>query len=120
MDKKRLLELAGMDEPDHAGMDMPPKEAGETGEMGEEDPVDTVSLDTPLFIRLLEWAREDSKNDMQLHKVAENLVALSQEGGSLSMENYDAAIEGTEDMNGDEEMAPMDDEMNSDEPMPRM
>jgi len=54
--------------------------------------LDTVLVDIPLLIRLLEWAHEDAKNDMQLHKVAENLITLSEEGKSLSMEDYTAAI----------------------------
>jgi len=106
IDRKRLLELAGMEDPDFAGMDAPPEDAGM------EDTVDSVAMDVPLFIRLLEWSREDSQNDMQLHKVAENLVALSQEaGGSLSMDDYEAAIAGTEDMAGEEKSAmPMRDD----------
>jgi hypothetical protein len=34
------------------------------------NPKDIIKLDVPLFIRLLEYAREDAKSDMDLHKVA--------------------------------------------------
>ena len=35
----------------------------------EVDEKDTVTLDIPLMIRVLEYAREDAKTDMDLHKV---------------------------------------------------
>ena len=105
MDRKRLMELAGMEDPDYSGMDAE-MGAGEMG-AGESDPVDTVTVDIPLFIRLLEWAKEDSQNDMQLHKVAENMVNLSQEVESLSMESYEDAIAGVEEMASGDEMPAM-------------
>lgn len=58
-----------------------------------ENPVDTITLDVPLMIRLLEYAREDAKTDMDLHKVAENLVQLSKEGRLLDMTDYNSIIE---------------------------
>lgn len=56
------------------------------------DDVDTVTMDIPLMIRLFEYAREDAQTDMDLHNVAENLISLSKEIGTLSMEQYDAII----------------------------
>ena len=107
MDKNRLLELAGMD--------APPEEASV------ENSVDSVEMEIPLFIRLLEWAHEDAQNDMQIHKVSENLIDLSKEGMTLSMDDYEAAIAGVEEMNGEEmngeEEPPT---MNDEEPMPGM
>ena len=50
---------------------------------------DVVSVDVPLLIRLLEYAREDAKTDMDLHDVTERLIALSQEGNTLTMQDYD-------------------------------
>lgn len=49
---------------------------------------DVIKVDVPLLIRLLEYAREDAKTDMDLHNVAERLIALSQEGRTLSMSDY--------------------------------
>jgi hypothetical protein len=111
MEKRRLMELAGMQDPDYSGRDaeMGGEMDGEMG-AGESNPVDTVTVDIPLFIRLLEWAKEDSQNDMQLHKVAENLTNLSQEGESLSMESYEDAIAGVEEMAGGEEEPAMGDQ----------
>lgn len=58
----------------------------------EDNPTDIVSLDVPLLIRLLEYAREDAKTDMDLHHVAEKLIALSDEGRTLTMQDYDTVI----------------------------
>lgn len=58
----------------------------------EEDIVDTVTLDVPLFIRLLEFAKEDAADDMALHDVAEKTIALNKQKGILSMEDYDTLV----------------------------
>ena len=52
------------------------------------NPKDVIKLDVPLFIRLLEYAREDAKTDMDLHDVAENIIGMSSEGRVLSMNDY--------------------------------
>ena len=56
------------------------------------NPSDKVTLDVPLFIRLLEYAREDAKTDMDLHNVAEKAVAASKTGKTLTMTDYDALV----------------------------
>jgi hypothetical protein len=56
------------------------------------NPTDKISLDVPLFIRLLEYAREDAKSDMDLHNVAEKAIALSQSGMTLSMNDYESIV----------------------------
>jgi len=56
------------------------------------NPSDNVKLDIPLLIRLLEYAREDAKDDMDLHRIATNLVELSKSGKTLSMQDYENAI----------------------------
>lgn len=61
------------------------------------NPEDTVSLDIPLLIRLLEYSREDAKTDMDLHNVAERLITLSAGGRTLSMNDYDTIIPGSSD-----------------------
>ena len=60
------------------------------------NPKDTITLDVPLFIRLLEYAREDAKTDMDLHNVAERAINLSTEGECLGMQNYDSLVGQTE------------------------
>ena len=53
--------------------------------------MDIVQLDVPLFIRLLELAREDVKQDADLHDVAEAVVKLSQQG-PVTMAAYDQIV----------------------------
>jgi hypothetical protein len=61
------------------------------------NPKDTIIVDVPLFIRLLEYAREDAKTDMDLHNVAENIIDLSEEEEVLTMDNYNAIVGTTEE-----------------------
>lgn len=67
------------------------------------DPTDTITTDVPLLIRLLEYAREDAKTDMDLHNVTENLIKYSKLHDVLTMDQYDqivaAAHGGNEDPN---------------------
>ena len=58
----------------------------------EGDVVDTVTLDIPLFIRMLEYAKEDAQTDMDLHDVAEKAIALNKSKEMLSMEDYNTII----------------------------
>ena len=62
----------------------------------EEDVVDTITMDVPLFIRMLEYAREDASTDMDLHDVAENAISLNKGKEYLSMEDYNQIIGTTE------------------------
>ena len=57
-----------------------------------ENPIDTIIMDVPLFIRMLEYAREDASTDMDLHDVAEKATELSAQGEPLTMENYNDLI----------------------------
>ena len=57
------------------------------------DAVDTITVDIPLMIRLLELAREDVKDDMELHKITERLIEIRSKG-TLSMEDYDFIANG--------------------------
>lgn len=52
---------------------------------------DIVKMDVPLFIRLLELAREDVKQDADLHDVAEAVIKLSQDG-IVTMADYDHIV----------------------------
>ena len=51
------------------------------------DKKDTVTLDIPLLIRVLELAREDIKSDMDLHRVVEKLINIRTKG-MLTMKDY--------------------------------
>jgi hypothetical protein len=54
---------------------------------------DTISLTVPLFIRMLEYAKEDAKTDMDLHKATERILELSDGDDTLDMDSYDEIIE---------------------------
>jgi hypothetical protein len=76
-------------------------------EAKEEDKVDTITMDVPLFIRILEYSREDAAEDMDLHDVTEKAISLGKERGILQMEDYDEIVGAAEDapkseMNEDE------------------
>jgi hypothetical protein len=62
------------------------------------NPRDTITLDVPLFIRLLEYAREDAQADMDLHNVAENAIGLALSGKVLTMKDYDMIVGSPEDI----------------------
>lgn len=49
------------------------------------NPPDIISMDVPLFIRMLEWAKEDAQTDMQLHSAVEKILHLNK---TLSMAEY--------------------------------
>jgi hypothetical protein len=62
------------------------------------NPKDIISVDVPLFIRLLEYAREDAQTDMDLHDVAENIISLAASGKTLTMDDYSSIIGSQEDI----------------------
>ena len=63
----------------------------------QEDAVDTITMDVPLFIRMLEYAREDAQEDVDLHDVTEKANLLGKERGILQMEDYNEIVGTTED-----------------------
>lgn len=64
----------------------------ETGEA--ENPTDKITMDVPLFLRMMEYAKEDAKTDMDLHDVTERAIKLMQGHDWLCMENYDELVGG--------------------------
>ena len=62
-----------------------------------ENEEDVIHLNVPLMVRLLEYAREESEGDVDLHLVAERLIQLSEEGDVLEMENYEEIVPPKED-----------------------
>jgi len=68
------------------------------------NPVDTVTMDVPLMIRMFEYAREEAKSDMDLHDVAEKLIALGTGGSTLTMDNYEDIVSNVENGIEDHEM----------------
>jgi hypothetical protein len=67
----------------------------------ETNPEDKVTLDIPLFIRLLEYAREDAQADVDLHYLADNAIRLSAEGETLNMDHYDQIVKKDENKSAD-------------------
>jgi hypothetical protein len=64
--------------------------------------MDTIKINVPAFIRLIELAREEVKNDADLHDMAEIVVKLSQKDGVVTMDHYNTIVkymktQGTED-----------------------
>jgi len=62
------------------------------------NPRDIITVDVPLFIRLLEYAREDAQTDMDLHDLTENIISLSASDKILSMDDYSTIIGSQEDI----------------------
>jgi hypothetical protein len=58
----------------------------------EENPIDIISVDVPLFIRMLEFAREDASTDMDLHDLAQKAIKMSSKGEPLTMMHYDELV----------------------------
>jgi len=67
-----------------------------------EDIPDIIAVDVPLFIRLLEFAREDAGDDMDLHEVAERAIEAVKMRGVLSMDDYETLVPPKEEL--DEKM----------------
>jgi hypothetical protein len=59
-----------------------------------DDHADTVTIDIPLIIRLLEYAREDAHSDVDLHDVTENLIRLGLDDKVLTMDDYESIVGG--------------------------
>ena len=65
-------------------------------EAKKEDAVDTITMDVPLFLRILEYSREDAQKDIDLHDVTDKAISLGKERGILSMEDYEEIVGDTE------------------------
>jgi len=60
--------------------------------VNEKNPIDTVRMDIPLLIRVMEFAKEDAKTDMDLHSAAENMIELSKSDRVLNMNDYNNIV----------------------------
>lgn len=68
------------------------------------NPQDTITMDVPLFIRALEYAKEDAKTDMDLHNATEKALSVSEGGKTLTMADYNSIFSNTESINEDDYM----------------
>lgn len=55
--------------------------------------MNTITMTVPLFIRMLEFAKEDAKTDMELHKATENALTLLLSNKILDMSHYDTIVD---------------------------
>ena len=67
------------------------------------DKKDTITLNIPLMIRMLELAREDVKDDMELHRITERLIDIRNKG-VLTMDDYNFISGLKEEFEIDDEM----------------
>ena len=75
----------------------------EEGEEDKDNPVDVVKMDIPLFIRMLEFAREDAVDDEQLHAVTERITKMAAEGDIITMAEYDKIVGASTEENQSED-----------------
>lgn len=52
-----------------------------------------IRLDVPLMIKLLEYAKDDAKTDIELHQMAERMMELCEYGEVLEMDDYGDIVE---------------------------
>jgi hypothetical protein len=69
--------------------------------------IDVIKVNAPLMLRLLELAREEIKNDMDLHDVVEIITRISQERVA-TMDDYDSIVGFMKSQGNDEDEAPED------------
>ena len=65
--------------------------------------IDVIKINVPTFIRLMELAREDIKNDMDIHDVAEIVTKISQER-LVTMDDYDSIVEFMKHQGNDDDL----------------
>ena len=84
-------------------MEDPTAVVGMEQEPQDGNPPDAITLNIPLLVRLLEYAKEDAEDDMALHRVAEQLTKLAADGKTLTMDDYDDIVCNPEDCQDDAE-----------------
>jgi hypothetical protein len=75
-----------------------------------ENPEDIIKMDVPLFIRMLEYAREDASTDIDLHDIAEKAIGLSSEDKVLTMADYEFIVGDMESLDEDLDLGHQDNE----------
>lgn len=61
------------------------------------DTIDVVKMDIPFLIRLLEWAHEDAKTDVEIHSIVTRILEASKGGEvTIDMEHYKSIVEKNE------------------------
>jgi hypothetical protein len=65
--------------------------------------IDVIKIDVPTFLRLLELAREDVKEDPDLHDITQKVTAISQER-VVTMADYKDIVSFMKKQGSDEEI----------------
>jgi len=66
-----------------------PFEKAEVPPAPETDPMDLVTMDIPLLIRLFELMHETVEDDVEIHKIATRILGVSKQSlEPLTMEHY--------------------------------
>ena len=74
-----------------------PLEADEVPPAPQTDPMDLVTMDIPLLIRLFELMHEEVQDDAELHEIATRILEVSKQSeGPLTMENYNEILNGND------------------------
>ena len=75
-----------------------PFEKAEQPPAPETDPMDLVTFDIPLLIRLFEFMHEEVQDDAQLHEITTRILEVSKQSeGPLTMENYNEILNGSQE-----------------------
>lgn len=56
------------------------------------DTIDVISMDVPLFTRILELSREEIKSDADLHQLITKIIELKNKG-TLTMQDYESIVQ---------------------------
>ncbi len=71
---------------------MKPVNVSKGGTVNVNGKTDKIVMDVPLYIRSLEWSREDAKNDAQLHRFTERAIKAQRKSKVLKMKHYNKLI----------------------------
>ena len=66
--------------------------------------MDTIKINVPAFIRLIELAREEVKNDADLHDLAEIVTKISQQE-VVTMDHYQTIVKYMKTQGNTDELA---------------
>lgn len=61
---------------------------------------DSLEMDIPFLIKILEWAHEEAQSDEEIHSAVETMLSLDK--SPLTMDDYESIVGGNGDMGGGE------------------
>lgn len=66
-----------------------------------------IVISFPLLMRIMEWCHEDAKDDVEMHKVMEKLIAFNDGINPLTIDVYDCLIADVSENNCQDMVEPM-------------